>query len=956
MMTQFTIPDEIAAGFENWLETLHAAMSGIGKKIPEGEDFRSELRIVWAYSDFVSRNCIKSPDVMIDLVESGDLHRKYLPGCYLDRIRSDSSEAADEAMFGRRIRKVRLREMIRIAWRELAGLADLSETMEELSDFADACIEQTVSTLYSWHTAERGVPASKQGAPQRLVVVGMGKLGGRELNFSSDVDLIFAYPEPGCTGGDRPLTNEEFFSRLCRRIIHVLGATSDEGMVFRVDMRLRPDGESGPIVMSFDNMVDYYQSQGREWERYAWIKARVVAGDRTAGKALLERLRPFVYRRYFDYGAFESLREMKEKISREVQRKGMEKNIKLGPGGIREIEFFGQIFQLIRGGVFPPLQEPRIREVLKILAAENEIYRGVCRELDEAYVFLRRTEHRLQEASDQQTHELPGDPNRRIRLASAMGFCGWSSFSDAIGRHMNRVHMHFSELLEAKESEGFPESDNSWTDIWMGTADEERSGRILSALGYDDPGTVLRILDQLRQDRATRVLSPDGRRRLDRLIPMILRETAISDQPAQTLSRILELVKTVQRRTNYLALLGEKPEALKHLVKLADASPWIISFSTRHPVVLDELLNDRKLYAPPKRQALQEELRTRLAMIPEQELEYKIEEMCVFKQVNTLRVAAADVIGELPLMKVSDRLSDIAETIVGEVFQLAWRDLADRHGEPVCILDGSAIDRGFAVIAYGKLGGLELGYDSDLDMVFLHAAAGGRTLGGSQSIENAYFFARLGQRIVHILTTHTAAGFLYETDMRLRPSGGSGPLVSHLGGFTSYQMEEAWTWEHQALVRARPICGNAILTESFKRVRREILSKPRHPEKLRSEVGSMRERLRRQLLGSAPGFDLRQGDGGMVDIEFIVQYLVLLHSRRHIELTEWTDNVRQIHMLAKTGVIRDEIAHLLKEAYLTYRFALHRLSLQEKPARVPDSRFKALRGFVKKVRQRYLHI
>ncbi len=957
MAAHCQLPDVIRIDLERKWAAFQSACAHTGCPVPDSPDIVSEIHRVWAFSEFVSKTCIQEPCLLADLLDSGDIHRPYPFGRYSSDVNAALVDARDESALGQALYRVRLREMVRIAWRDLTGYADLTETMENLSDFADACIEQVLSSLYGWLCAEMGKPASHQGMPQHLVVIGMGKLGGRELNFSSDIDLVFAYPEPGVTtGGDKGRSNEEFFFALSRRLIQVLGGSGRTGSVFRVDMRLRPYGESGPIVMSFDNMINYYQGQGREWERYAWIKARVVAGDKTAGKRLLERLGPFVYRRYFDYGAFESLREMKQKITREAKRSGMKDNIKLGPGGIREVEFFGQVFQLIRGGVSPSLRERRIQRVLQILADESSVPDTVCWALDAAYVFLRTVEHRLQETSDQQIHVLPTDKIERIRLALSLGFPDWTAFEATLMRHMDRVRFHFDELLEAKEAGPSDKSfGDQWADIWLGTADSDRYIQMLSAAGYDDPETAFRLLEHLREDPATRALSREGRARLDQLVPLVLKAIGQSGATTQTLNHLLDLIKTIQRRTNYLALLLEHPESLGHLVNLANASPWIISYVTRHPVVLDELLDPQTLYLPPEPKALKAELKERIELIPGQELEYQIEEMCVFKQVHTLHVAAADVTDVLPLMRVSDHLSYIAEAIIDAVFQLAWKNLCEKYGEPVCVLNGRPLEQGFAVVAYGKLGGLELGYASDLDMVFLHAGAAGQTRGCGGSTDNTQFFARLGQRMVHILTTHTAAGFLYETDMRLRPSGGSGPLVSHIEGFKAYQMNEAWSWEHQALVRARPVCGHPQLIRYFKELRQAVLAKPRDSGKLKQAVVDMRERLRGQLLNADPAaFDLRQGKGGMVDIEFLVQYLVLLNANRFLELAEWTDNVRQIHTLALTGVISDETAHLLKKAYLTYRFTLHRLSLQEQPAWVAASRFNDLREFVVEVWERFL--
>jgi glutamate-ammonia-ligase adenylyltransferase len=498
------------------------------------------------------------------------------------------------------------------------------------------------------------------------------------------------------------------------------------------------------------------------------------------------------------------------------------------------------------------------------------------------------------------------------------------------------------------ESDGFDEFEGL-KDIWWRSTDKERNLQALSSAGYKEkqPDEVLRLLEHLRDDPATRSLSKEGKERLGKLIPLVLKESSRSENPLQTLNRILNLVRTIGGRANYLALLLENPNALVHLVALTNASPWVITFLARHPVLLDELLDPRTLYAPPKRNALEAELQRKSSFFLDQDLEYQIEELCIFRQVHTLRVAAADVTGALPLMRVSDHLSDIATTILDQVLELAWNHLVERHGEPRCALDGVSCERGFTVIAYGKLGGLELGYDSDLDLVFLHAGTGGFTAGGKQPIDNAQFFSRLGQRVVHILTAHTAAGFLYETDMRLRPSGGSGPLVSHIDGFKAYQLSDAWVWEHQALVKARAVCGNSKMMTYFEKIRRAVLTRPRDKQKLRKEVDQMRQRLRKELLNRRPGiFDLRHAKGGMVDIEFLVQYLLLLHAHRYPELRTWTDNVRILGTLANTGIIDGETAHLLRDAYLIFRSVLHKLSLQEKPAYVSEEKFEDYRKIV----------
>jgi glutamate-ammonia-ligase adenylyltransferase len=646
---------------------------------------------------------------------------------------------------------------------------------------------------------------------------------------------------------------------------------------------------------------------------------------------------------------------MKQMIALEVKRKGMENNIKLGAGGIREIEFFGQIFQLIRGGVNPALQNPAILKVLKTLTDERFIPQEVCDELINAYVFLRNTENRLQAFSDQQIHKLPVDDHDQLRLAVSMSFPDKESFNTALRNHRDIVHGHFQMLLESGDTDdGQRNIEDPSEIIWQNPPVGQQAQNMLSAMGYDRPDEVIKLLDYLKNDPETRALSPRGRRRLDQLAPRLLKEIGMCENPLITLHRIIDLIKTIERRTSYLALLLENPTALSHLVKLSAASPWIASFLAQHPVLLDELLDPRTLYRPPQKIEMKKALRQRLDQVPIDDLEYQIEQLCIFKQINVLRVAAADVTGTLPLMRVSDFLSEIAESILSEVVDIAWNHLVSKHGTPICRLGNKRYEKGFVVIAYGKLGGLELGYGSDLDLVFLHAGTGEQTRGKEKGVDSAQFFNRLGQRVIHILTSHTRAGKAYEIDMRLRPSGSSGILVSHIEAFGNYQFEDAWTWEHQALIRARPICGDGILAQKFETIRKQVLARPRFKEKLRAEVVDMRERMRKELMKPENGvFDLKQNIGAMVDIEFLVQYLVLLNSHKYAGLLKWTDNVRLIQSLIETGAMDEITAHVLKHAYLIYRAAAHQLSLQEKPAKVPMEKFHHLQKRVAEIWQSY---
>ncbi len=946
------LPERLRAEADATAERLREACRQAGVLPPVQPGFQDSLQRVLAFSDFVAEGVIQEPALLAELAGGGDLDRVYPPDGFRIRATAFLAGPANLDELSARLRRFRRREMVRIAWRDLAGRADLTETTAELSALAEACLDLALEWLHPRLCADHGEPCSADGRPQHLVVMALGKLGARELNFSSDVDLVFAYPAAGETrGGPAPIDNTDFFTRLARRLIRVIGEVTAEGFVFRIDLRLRPFGEGGPLVMGFDAMERYYQEQGRDWERYAWIKGRAVAGDLAAGEALLNRLHPFVYRRYLDFSAFESLRAMKQMITQEVARKGLEHNIKLGRGGIREVEFFGQIFQLIRGGVTPALQRRRIRTVLSALARLGTIPEAVRRELDAAYVFLRTVEHRLQEAADRQTHELPVDPAGRARLAAAMGFADAESFETVLGRHRDTVNGHFRMLLAGSEAEGPDKAiEQSLSGIWLKLVDEAQAVGILAGLGFDPPADTLAALDELRGDSETRALSLAGRQRLDRLVPLTLLESARTGQPLAVLRRILDLIRAIERRTSYLALLLEYPAALSHLARLANASPWIASFLAQHPVLLDELLDARTLYRPPSREALTDDIGRRLSQVPAEDLESQIEALCIYKQIHVLRVAAADVSGRLPLMRVSDYLSDIAETVIHAVVDLAWDHLAEKHGTPESRLGETDCERGFAVIAYGKLGGLELGYGSDLDLVFLHAGVEGQTRGGAHPIDNAQFYNRLGQRVIHLLTSHTRAGKVYDIDTRLRPSGIAGILVRHVEAFHDYQLSEAWTWEHQALIKARAVSGDDAIIQRFGEIRAAALARRRPGKKMLADVADMRGRMRRESDRPEPGwFDLKHSPGGMIDIEFLVQALVLLLAHRHPELVRWTDNVRLIQALISAAVLNEYTAHVLKHAYLIYRAAAHQLSLQEKPARVPEEKFEPLQQRIRRI-------
>ncbi len=913
------------------------------------------LARVLACSQFVAQALARDGGLLPALLASGDLARSYDGSEFRERLAQALPGDADEARLAAELRRLRRREMVRIVWRDLLRLADLGETTRDLTWLAEATVEAAVAHGHAQLAARHGEPRGRDsGAPQRLVVLGMGKLGACELNLSSDIDLIFAYPEQGETDGERALSNQEFFTRLGQRVIKAVDARTQDGFVFRVDMRLRPYGDSGALALNFDAMEEYYQDQGRDWERYAMIKARVIAGDHAAGEQLLAALRPFTYRRYIDFSAIESLRGMKAMINREVQRRGKTTDVKLGAGGIREIEFIAQSFQLIRGGRESALQERRLLPVLELLGGLGYLPAAVVAELAAAYVFLRNTEHAIQAWADQQTQALPDDEPGRLRLAFAMGFAGWEAFAAELECHRARVRRHFADVVAPQEQPSEQAAPDAWRVLWAMEKEPELLLELLEAGGYEDPPDTLKLLAALHESNRLKTLQAAGRARLDRFMPLLLAAAAATDHPSVVIARTMPLVESVLRRSAYLVLLEENPGALEQLVRLVSASPWIAQELANHPVLLDELIDPRALYALPDRATLAADLQQHMLRIPLADLEAQMEALRHFKLAHGLRCAASEVTGALPLMKVSDYLSFLAEAILGHVLAVAWHYLVERHGTPQKA-PGVACDPDFVIVAYGKLGGIELGHGSDLDLVFLHDADPGLATDGERPLDNGVFFTRLGQRIIHVLTAYTPLGQLYEVDMRLRPSGAAGLLVSTLTAFREYQHHQAWTWEHQALVRARPVAGCPRLAARFEELRREVLARPREPEQLRHDVTGMREKMRAHLLkpetsgGKSPRFHLKQSVGGIVDIEFMVQYCVLAWSGSQAALSVYTDNIRILEALSESGLMASEDARVLTEAYKAYRTVVHRLTLQQQDDIVPAGEYQALRDEVVRV-------
>jgi glutamate-ammonia-ligase adenylyltransferase len=811
-------------------------------------------------------------------------------------------EAAGETSLKAGLRRLRARVMARIVARDLAGLGNLAEVTETMTTLAEVTVGHAAALLAASLTARHGTPRSATGEAQELVVIGMGKLGGRELNVSSDIDLIFAYPEDGETDGDgQRLSNFDYFTRLGRQLIGALADLTGDGQVFRVDMRLRPNGDSGPLVASFDMLENYFITQGREWERYAWIKARPLCGAH--GDDLAAVSRPFIFRKYLDYGAINAMRELHAQIRREVARRDMANNIKLGPGGIREIEFIAQVFQLIRGGRDKALQIRPTLPVLALLAERGILTEPAVRELAVAYRFLRNLEHRLQYLDDAQTHTLPDNPADQALIARGMGFADYGALLEELDDHRANVSRHFEAVFADPNRKG-----HELTAVWQGCENSE-AAQELARLGYGDAAGGTQRLAGIRNGNRYLQMPPGIRERFDALVPRLIEAAAETPNPDATLARGLDLLEAISRRAAYLALLQQYPQALQKVAQLVGASSWAATYLTRHPVLLDELLDARLLEAAPDWAAFRTQLTQDLGE-HEPDTERQMDMMREAHHAQVFRLLAQDLAGLLPLEKLSDHLSELADIMLDLALGLIWRKLAKRHRDAPK----------FAVIAYGKLGGKELGYASDLDIIFLFE---------DDASEAPELYARLATRLNTWISSTTAAGILFQTDLRLRPNGASGLLVSSVEAFRQYQMESAWVWEHQALTRARFSAGDADIGRKFEAIRIEVLRKPRDLAGLKREVSAMREKMAAAHANKSELFDIKHDRGGLIDVEFIVQALVLGHAHEHAELTGNLGNLALLKIAAGLGLIPEDLAERVREAYRSYRRLQHSLRLND---------------------------
>ncbi|MFY0668414.1 MAG: bifunctional [glutamate--ammonia ligase]-adenylyl-L-tyrosine phosphorylase/[glutamate--ammonia-ligase] adenylyltransferase [Alteromonas stellipolaris] len=897
---------------------------------------RNELTTLFGRSLFFAETCLQHPEwVGAMLVESipDEPHTFYN---YAVAQKLENVKSEDELF--RALRLCRHFHMAAITLRDGLNKQTITQSLAQVSALADVLITSAYQWLYTMLSAKHGVPCGEDG-PIHMYIMGMGKLGGRELNFSSDIDLIFAYSEKGMTNGEKkPIENQQFFTRLAQKLIQALNKITTDGQVYRVDMRLRPFGESGPLVMHFDAMEDYYQEQGRHWERFAMVKARVINDDSSEDVASLNGiLKPFTFRRYLDFTTIDALRSMKHLIATEIRRRRLSNNIKLGAGGIREVEFFAQSFQLIHGGRELELQSKSLLTTLDKLAEFEIVETDVTEQLRTDYLFLRKTEQTLQQCQDRQTQTLPDSEWEKNALIAVLGFSSYDAFMAKLQSTMSRIHGHFNELVEEAKDTHTSEDTlfEACRDAWQLSLDKEEFSTTLTPfISVEEAQGICTQLQEFKTNQRGYRMGQKGEDTLNKLIPEILC-VLIKFDPSKAnnvLKRIFGVIDAITGRTTYLDLLLENPNVLQQLVKLCDRSEWIANEIKRFPLLLDELLTPLYLQQQnsditTSKYEYAQELRQTMLRVEHDDVELAMDTWRQFKLCQQLRIAASDISGSLPIANVSDKLTVLAEVLLEHVIEAAWHQVSARFGVPRHLNDG---ELGFAVIGYGKLGGYELGYGSDLDLVFLHNAPRQSTTDGAKSIEAQQFYIKLAQRIMHLLNTKTLFGQLYETDLRLRPSGNAGLLCCHIDGFERYQQEEAWTWEHQALVRARGICGDISLLSAFNTVRHNILSIHRDQPTLSTEVSEMRAKMRKHLLSASnQKVDLKQCVGGIADIEFMTQYWVLAHANKIESLTEFSDNLRLLDATHNAGIIDEKQSHALQQAYLALREQYHHLTLAD---------------------------
>ena len=821
----------------------------------------------------------------------------------------------------------------RLAVLDIEQAAPMTDITRAMTELAEATLDRALVQAYADQDERHGPPLNEQGERIDFWVVGMGKLGAHELNVSSDIDLIYVYEEDGQTTGPKVITAHEYFAQVARSLYTLIGDTTDDGFVFRVDLALRPNGNSGPPVVSLSMLEEYFLVQGREWERFAWLKSRVIAPSAsiTSGRAkqLSATVTPFVYRRYLDYGVFDGLRQLHRKVREEAQRRAAGRperanDVKLSRGGIREIEFIVQLLQVVRGGQFPEMRTRSTLKALDKLAAGGLMKPESAKRLAEAYVFLRRVEHRIQFLDDQQTHVLPTSDADLGWIARSMGFTCTEDTCELLqhlGETREFVAMEFDALLHDGKTPASPAGNDGCRSCGQPPQPVD-SPAFIERL---PPALADRVRGWVDHPRV-RMLREESKLRLSKLVMRSAQAVADGSCSQEAAGRFIDWLEPLLRRESYLALLVERPEVQNRLLRLLGLARWPAQFLMRHPGVIDELADERLLHGRFERDSYIADLEARhtaWSRFNQADEESLLDTLRRAHHAEVFRTLVRDVEGHISVEQVADDLSALADATVECSISWAWQHLKQRHRDTPQ----------FGVIAYGKLGGKELGYGSDLDLVFIFDDTAETDTDTAVVAYGAFV-----RKLINWLTTRTAVGELFDIDTALRPNGNSGLLVTSLTSYKNYQegrgSNTAWTWEHQAITRARYCAGAPGLAPRFEAVRRAVICAERDPVALRGEIQAMREKLRAARPVKEGFFDVKHSPGGMVDAEFAVQYLVLAHGRQHPGLLDNVGNIALLQRAEACGLLPAGVGTAAADAYRELRRAQHRARLDEKPTQV----------------------
>ena len=889
-------------------------------------------------------------DNKIDCIKSEEEMLAELRDCIPDDV--------DFVMLQKGLRRYKCQEILRIAGRDLCGLDDLPRTTYALSALAGATLQRACDICGHLLQAEYGAPlleslTGDEPVEAEFTVLGMGKFGGRELNFSSDIDLIYFYTsEKGMTagaptpqGGRRNQIHlHQYFAKLADLVSKAVGQATEDGFVFRVDLRLRPEGNSGEMATPLRSAEIYYEHWGQSWERAAMIKARPVAGSIPLGEQLLKNLEPFIFRRYLDYGMVEDIKGMKQKIDHNLtrEREG-ERNLKLGRGGIREIEFFIQALQLIYAGKQPELREKGSMAALGKLVEAGLVRAEEATLLREAYTFLRMVEHRIQVVQERQTHNLPASDEEMLALARRSGFGSLAEFSATLERHRQGVHTIFHDLFYSGEETLRDKIRPEILWLFDPAADADLVMDYLEEQGFKNPTGAYESLLALRDGPKNSPMTERARRHFERIAPLLMQEVLAAPEPEMALRNLERFLGALRARATFYALLAENRTIITLLVSLFATSQFLSRIFIQHPEILDALVSSSYSVTFKEREEMAAELAVQLALHPDYEDQLGI--LRRFHKEETLRIGLNDIHGNTRLEESTLQLSALADVCLGAAVEMARRELLPRYGLPWVTDDvGPEREAGFAIVGMGKLGGMELNYHSDLDIIFIHEGNGETKPAPGCDPErfrpqtNQEYFSRLAQRVISVLTLKTPEGSLYEIDTRLRPSGNQGPLVTSLAAYREYHQTTAQPWERQALIKARVVYGLPALAEKIGELNRQIVYGRELPENLSVEIRRLRERMETEIAREGiDHFNIKTGRGGMVDVEFIVQYLQLLHGAAHVEL-QVHNTQEALSGLHQTGLITNEDFATLLAGYEFLRRLENKLRL------VHDESISALSG------------